>query len=224
MTRLLLHEQHARWERLGRRGGDAERLTEHALRGCNQGRGQIAGALRQHDRIRGQRHAAFIDARRQLDAAAGSGLSRERAERDFAGLLRDERELRRGRLSGGDRVERDRLIRDELCPRDAAVVEVDRDEISGALRSVGDGGVEVVALAAPNRPRVRDRDRERRVAHEHGASRQAHQLHRSRWQAVEHRLNLEIEEVRALFQPFDQEFRLTGFLRPDRSDVVCCVS
>ena len=76
--------------------------------------GRIVGALRQHDGVRRQRHAAFVDAGRQLDAAAGRGVAGERAESHLAGLLRDERELRGHRLPWRDGLEGHRLVREEL--------------------------------------------------------------------------------------------------------------
>ena len=169
--------------------------------------GESIGGRRQHDRVGRQLDVALANAGAQPDPSSEAAVGRERAVGDRTGLLRDQRELRGDRVSRRDGLEADSGVGDELRARHRARVQIDADQVGRRLRGIGDGGVQVVALAGSHRARVSQRDRKRRIAHEHAAERLPHESHGARRQAVERCVDGEVDRLAAFLETLDQKLR-----------------
>ena len=175
MTVCRLMYENVRRQRAGRRDGHVQRLTEDALRRGHEPFGQEVRRLRQDDHVRRKRHATLADPDAKLDGAGDPRVGVERRERHLPRLLRDEPELATTDCPAASvsNVTVGSLRR--FAPGIGLLVQRDAEQVGRRLRGVRHRREQIELLAAVHRARLRQRDRERRVAHEHGPLRLANQ-------------------------------------------------
>ena len=149
-------------------GRDAQRLAQHAIRRREHRRRKIRREVRHRQRVGRERHAAFINAHAQTEPALHAVVAGgEVREGNRPGALRAHAPGRRGRLAGSDVAKQHRFLALQHAAAQARTTEGDTNLIGVRRARVQNGDARLIRLARAHGARMREGQRELRVAHQH---------------------------------------------------------